>query len=110
MLDFTNGTFDGSWDGFDAFAFGNKGCHVFHGVVIEFTAVGLIGVDESSVATIVGWDWSVVFDGFEVNWEHSGKSLVNDHSLVKSMGKSFGILNGGVVHNFAVEVVEVDIS
>jgi len=45
-----------------------------------------------------------------VDWEHLAESLVDDHSLVKSGGKSIGGIWGSVEHNLTVKVVEVDVS
>ena len=43
------------WERFQAIALSGEDFHVFHGVVIEFTAGGLVGIDEGSVAVVVGW-------------------------------------------------------
>jgi len=45
-----------------------------------------------------------------VDWEHFAESLVDNHSLVKSGGKSIGGVWGSVEHNLTVKVVEVDVS
>jgi len=45
-----------------------------------------------------------------VDWEHFVESLVDDHSLVKSSGKSISGFCRWVEHNLTVKVVEVDVS